>query len=249
MAARSQVQIHPLGDAALLAVLGRRVDTALNTRAIALGAALRSRRGVRDVVPGYATVTVHYDPDRVSFRALSSAIENLVQRRPRPPAAGRLHRIPVVYDGPDLVDAAAALGLTTDELVRLHTHPTYRCFMIGFAPGWAYLGSLPDRLRLPRRAVPRTAVPAGTVAIAGSQTGVYPLPTPGGWHLLGRTSVPMFLPEANPPSLLATGDRVRFFAVSDQQLETAREEVEEVEFEDATEPLDEAEPEPEEDPA
>ena len=99
-------------------------------------------------------------------------------------------------------------------LVRLHTAPYYRVFMVGFVPGWAYLGPLNPRLELPRRRVPRTSVPAGSVAIAGLQTGVYPLPTPGGWHLIGRTSVPMFLPQSDPPSLLRPGDRVRFFASS-----------------------------------
>jgi inhibitor of KinA len=117
-----------------------------------------------------------------------------------------------VYDGPDLQEVAAELKLSVDEIIRLHTEPIYRCFMIGFVPGWAYLGPLPEKLRLPRRRVPRTHVPAGSVAMAGAQTGVYPLPTPGGWHLLGRTSVKFFLPNSDPPTLLRTGDRVRFFA-------------------------------------
>jgi KipI family sensor histidine kinase inhibitor len=211
-------KVHPLGDAALLVELGQRVDTALNSRAIALAKALRPRNGVREVVPGYATVTVHYDPDRTSLRALTRAVEQLVEHRPRAAPSGRLHRIPVVYDGPDIELTAQALGLTLEELVQLHTEPTYRCFMIGFTPGWAYLGPLPERLRLARRQVPRTAVPAGVVAIAGAQTGIYPLPTPGGWHLIGRTSVPMFLPDANPPCLLQTGDRIRFFAVPETEL-------------------------------
>jgi KipI family sensor histidine kinase inhibitor len=211
MTARRSVRIAPLGDAALLVELGRRVDTALNTRALALAAALRRRRDVREAVPGYASVAVHYDPEQVTYRGLAAAITRLVEAKPPPGPPGRLHRIPVVYDGPDLEATAAVLGLSMDELVRLHTGPTYRCFMIGFAPGWAYLGPLPERLRLPRRRVPRTHVPAGSVAMAGAQTGVYPLPTPGGWHLIGRTPVRMFLPQSDPPSLLRTGDRVKFF--------------------------------------
>ena len=213
--------MHPLGDSALLVELGAKIDTALNSRAIALAQALRRRRGVREAVPAYATVTVHYDPERLAYDALSLAIERLVARRPPAAGMGRLHRIPAVYDGPDLAETAAALGIGESELVRLHTTATYRCFMIGFAPGWAYLGPLPDALRLARRGVPRTAVPAGTVAIAGAQTGVYPLPTPGGWHLIGRTTLPMFLPDSDPPSLLLPGDRVRFFAVDAAQLKGA----------------------------
>ena len=143
---------------------------------------------------------------------LQATVRNLFRSRPAPPVPGRLHRIPVTYDGPDLEDAARALGLGIGELVRLHTTPTYRVFMVGFVPGWAYLGPLPEPLRLPRRSVPRTQVPAGSVAMAGAQTGVYPLPTPGGWHLIGRTDLPMFIPDHDPPLLLRTGDRVKFFA-------------------------------------
>jgi inhibitor of KinA len=212
MPARRSVRIAPLGDAALLVELGQRVDTALNTRALALAAALDKRRDVREAVPGYASVAVHYDPEQVTYRGLAAAVRRLMDAKPAPALPGRLHRIPVTYDGPDLEATAAALRLTMGEVVRLHTEPTYRCFMIGFAPGWAYLGPLPEALRLPRRRVPRTHVPAGSVAMAGQQTGIYPLPTPGGWHLIGRTSVRMFLAQSDPPSLLRTGDRVKFFA-------------------------------------
>lgn len=203
--------MHPLGDAAALIELGSRIDTALNTRAIGFAAALRKRRGVREAIAGYASVTVHYDPEQVSYDQLAASARNLLRHRPAPPAPGRLHRIPVVYDGPDLEETAERLQMPVRELIALHTEPTYRVFMVGFVPGWAYLGPLPERLRLPRRTVPRTVVPAGSVAIASAQTGVYPLPTPGGWHLLGSTQVPMFLPDSDPPLLLRTGDRVRFF--------------------------------------
>ncbi len=212
MPAKRSFRIAALGDAALLVELGQRVDTALNTRALALASALGKRRDVREAVPGYASVAVHYDPEQVTFRGLAAAISKLVDKRPPPAQPGRLHRIPVTYDGPDLEGAALRLGLSVDEVVRLHTAATYRCFAIGFAPGWGYLGPLPEALRLPRRRVPRTHVPPGSVAIAELLTGVYPLPTPGGWHLIGRTSVQMFLPQSDPPSLLRTGDRVKFFA-------------------------------------
>jgi KipI family sensor histidine kinase inhibitor len=125
---------------------------------------------------------------------------------------GRLHRIPVVYDGPDLEAVAEALRLTAPQVIEIHLRPIYRAFLVGFVPGWAYLGPLPDQLVLPRRAVPRTHVPAGSVAIAGHQTGIYPLDTPGGWHLIGRSPVKLFLPDRDPPSLFRAGDRVKFFA-------------------------------------
>jgi KipI family sensor histidine kinase inhibitor len=206
------VRTHPLGDAALLAELGTRLDTALNTRAIALANALKNRRDVRQAVAGYASVTVHFDPDQTTHDALAAAIKRLASKRPPMAEPGRLHRIPVVYDGPDLEAVAAILGLTPSQIAEIHSKPIYRVFLVGFVPGWAYLGPLPQELELPRRHVPRTQVPAGSVAIAGRQSGIYPLPTPGGWHLIGRTSVKLFLPDADPPCLFRAGDRVKFFA-------------------------------------
>jgi len=207
-----RVRVHPLGDCALLAELGTRLDTALNTRAIALAAALQKRRDVRQAVAGYASVTVHFDPDLTTLDGMAAAIKRLAAKRPPMAEPGRLHRIPVVYDGPDADEVASRLKLTREEVVALHTRPIYRVFLVGFVPGWAYLGPLPDELELPRRHVPRTQVPAGSVAIAGRQTGIYPLPTPGGWHLIGKTSVKVFLPDRDPPCLFRAGDRVKFFA-------------------------------------
>ncbi|HSP09253.1 MAG TPA: 5-oxoprolinase subunit PxpB [Candidatus Dormibacteraeota bacterium] len=206
------VRLHALGDAALLAELGTRLETAVNTRAIALAAALKKRRDVRQALAGCASVTVHFDPEQTTHEALGTAIKRLATRRPPMDEPGRLHRIPVIYDGPDLDTVASALGMPAGQIVELHTGPIYRVFVVGFVPGWAYLGPLPEMLELPRRSTPRTQVPAGSVAIAGQMTGIYPLPTPGGWHLIGRTSVKVFLPDSDPPCLLRAGDRVKFFA-------------------------------------
>jgi KipI family sensor histidine kinase inhibitor len=211
-ASARRIRIHPLGDTALLAELGTKLDTALNTRAIALAAALKKRRDVRQAVAGYATVTVHFDPDQTTYDALGAAVKRLAAKRPPMAEPGRLHRIPVVYDGEDLEVVASGLKLARERIVELHTRPIYRVFMVGFVPGWAYLGPLPEELELPRRDNPRTLVPAGAVAIAGRQTGIYPLPSPGGWHLIGRTSVRLFLPDSDPPCLFRAGDRVKFFA-------------------------------------
>ena len=213
-APRVRVRIQPLGDTAVLAELGTRLDTALNTRAIALAAALKKRRDVRQAVSGHASVTVQFDPDQVTHEAIAAAIRRIAARRPPVEEPGRLHRIPVVYDGPDLAEVCERLRLTPEQLVALHSRPIYRAFLVGFVPGWAYLGPLPDELALPRRAAPRTHVPAGSVAIAGQQTGIYPLASPGGWHLIGRTSVRLFLPDSDPPSLFRAGDRVKFFAAT-----------------------------------
>ena len=210
-----RVRIHPLGDTALVAELGSRLDTALNTRAIALAAALQKRRDVRRAMAGHGTVTVQFDPDQVSLDALTAAIRRLATRRPPVEEPGLLHRIPVVYDGPDLEEVAKERGLTPSQVVEIHLRPIYRVFLVGFVPGWAYMGPLADALVLPRRATPRTQVPAGSVAIAGQETGIYPLVSPGGWHLIGRTSVRLFLPDSDPPSLFRTGDRVKFFALAE----------------------------------
>lgn len=208
----TRVRIHPLGDTALLAELGTRLDTALNTRAIALAAALKKRRDVRQAVAGYASVTVHFDPEQTTHDALGAAVKRLAAKRPPMAEPGRLHRIPVVYEGPDLEEVAARLRLSPQKIAEIHSSPIYRVFLVGFVPGWAYLGPLPEELELQRRHVPRTQVPAGSVAIAGRQTGIYPLPSPGGWHLIGRTSVKLFLPDRDPPCLFRAGDRVKFFA-------------------------------------
>lgn len=210
--ARPRLRIQPLGDTALLAELGTRLDTALNTRAIALAAALKKRRDVRQAIAGYASVTVHFDPDQATHDSLAAAIKRLAAKRPPMAEPGRLHRIPVTYDGPDMQEVATRVNLSPEKIIEIHTRPIYRVFLVGFVPGWAYLGPLAEELELPRRHLPRTLVPAGSVAIAGRQTGIYPLPTPGGWHLIGRTSVKLFLPDSDPPCLFRAGDRVKFFA-------------------------------------
>lgn len=212
---KPRVKVQPLGDAALLAELGTRLDTAINTRAIALAAALKKRRDVRYAVAAHASVTVQFDPEQITHDAMATAIRRLAARRPPVEEPGRLHRIPVVYDGPDLAEVCERLDITSQKLIDLHGRPIYRAFLVGFVPGWAYLGPLPDELVLPRRGAPRTLVPAGSVAIAGRQTGIYPLASPGGWHLIGRTSVRLFLPDSDPPSLFRAGDRVKFFAAAD----------------------------------
>jgi KipI family sensor histidine kinase inhibitor len=206
------MRIQPMGDTALLAELSTRLDTAVNTRAIALATALKRRRDVRQAIAGYASVTVQFDPEQATHESLTAAIKRLAAKRPPMDEPGRLHRIPVTYDGPDIAEVGERLQLARDKIMEIHTRPIYRVFLVGFVPGWAYLGPLPEELALPRREVPRTQVPAGAVAIAGRQTGIYPLPTPGGWHLIGRTNVRLFLPDSDPPCLFRAGDRVKFFS-------------------------------------
>src|SRR6267143_4493437 len=131
----TKVRTHPLGDTALLAELGTRIDTALNTRAIALANALRKRRDVRQAVAGYASVTVHFDPDQTTYDALTTAIKRLASKRPPLAEPGRLHRIPVTYDGPDMEAVAAKLGMSPAKIIEIHILPIYRVFLVGFVPG------------------------------------------------------------------------------------------------------------------
>ncbi len=210
MFARDFLEIHPLGDAALVVKLGDRIDEALNARAQGLAAALRMIRGVDEVVASYASVTVHYEPGVITYRTLQGRVGALNDGAGWQRSFGRLHEISVLYDGPDLEAVADELSISVAQLIELHSTPIYRVFLIGFSPGLPYLGPLPEQLRLPRRPFPRPRVPAGSVAIAGDQTTVYTFPTPGGWHLLGRTSAQLFMPDVDPPALLHVGDSVRF---------------------------------------
>jgi inhibitor of KinA len=222
------MRISPLGDSALRLELGVKIDESTHVRVQAACAALGEAvvPGIREVVPAYTTVTIHYNPAEV-FAAgapaedlagwLALRVEQAVAgaRRAATPA-GRTVEIPVCYGGgfgPDLARVAAQAGLSEAEVVRRHAAAHYRVALVGFSPGFPYLLGLPAELATPRHARPRTAVPAGSVAIAGEQTGVYPLSSPGGWNLIGRTTVRLFDPSADPPALLQTGDRVRFRAV------------------------------------
>jgi len=215
------LRIEPLGDSALLIVLGEGTDPALVVRVVALAAHVREAgfSGVTDVVPAYGSLAVFFDPLATNGEALAGQLE-LVSRRfgthaPEPRAARPTQVLPVRYDGPDLAEVAERTGLSRTEVVRRHADPTYDVHFLGFVPGFAYLGPLDPALVLPRRTAPRQRVPAGSVAIAGAQTGVYPLETPGGWHLIGRTDAVLFDPARDPPNLLAAGDRVRFSPVGE----------------------------------
>lgn len=217
----------PLGDHAVTITVGETIDEATHRRVRAISAALDARAlaGVVDQVPAFASLVVHYDPERVVgdpadspyLRIVGSIAEllALVGDDALPPA--RTREIPVCYGGelgPDLDDVARQHGMAPRDVIEMHTAGDYLVYMVGFMPGFAYLGGLDERLVTPRRTSPRTAVPAGTVGIGGQQTGVYPLVSPGGWNLIGRTPIRIFDVNREEPAYLATGDRVRFRAIS-----------------------------------
>lgn len=211
------MKIRECGDSMLLVEFAPVIDPLINERAIALATRLRARqpRGVRDVAPGYCTVGIYFDPLQTDLRALEAAIadegaavETVVAESPRTPV-----EIGVTYGGeagPDLAAVAEHAGCTPAEVVERHAARTYRVYMLGFVPGFAYMGRVDATIAMPRHRAPRERVPAGSVGIAGEQTGVYPVASPGGWQLIGRTASVMFDPTRAVPSLLAPGDVVRF---------------------------------------
>ncbi len=217
------MKIRECGDSMLLVEFDPVIDPIVNARVIALASRLRDRRarGVRDVAPGYCTVGVHFDPLQTDLRALEQAIaedanalEDGAEASPRSPI-----EIAVRYggdDGPDLEAVAAHAGCSPAEVIERHTARTYRVYMLGFVPGFAYLGRVDGSIAMARHRVPRERVPAGSVGIAGEQTGVYPVSSPGGWQLIGRTSCVMFDASRPTPSLLSPGDLVRFVPALDR---------------------------------
>jgi inhibitor of KinA len=212
-------RVVPAGDSALLVEFEERIDPAVNARAIALADAVQAAglAGVRDVVPTFRSVAVYFDPVHTNGAALLACIERHAQAPSAPVTESREPiRIPVCYGGdvgPDLADVAAFAGMSEDEVVVAHTSPAYRVFMLGFVPGFAYLGIVDERIAIPRLTTPRVRVPAGSVGIAGVQTGIYPAETPGGWRLIGRTPIKPFEPDRADPFLMKAGDTVQFYPI------------------------------------
>ncbi|KRB08993.1 hypothetical protein ASD86_05340 [Lysobacter sp. Root690] len=221
------MEFEALSDDAWLLRLGEVIDDALNARIHALAARLRAQAPawLRDLVPAYASLAVFFDSRAID----ADAVRDWLQARwaqtpevadPLESPESRTVEIPVTYGGefgPDLETGAAELGLSPSALIQRHSDAVYTVSMIGFAPGFPYLSGLDPDLALPRLATPRTQVAAGSVAIGGAQTGIYPRPGPGGWRLLGRTPLTLFDPSRAQPSLLLPGDRVRFLAIDAAQ--------------------------------
>ncbi len=215
--------IRHLGDRGLLVELGTGIDPAVNRRVQQLQRRLARENpiGVVETVPAYSSLLVIYDPLQAAPELLKRRITALCRFDAAPPPENHeVHAIPVVYggeDGPDLETVAAFHGLTGEDVIRLHSGRVYRVYMIGFTPGYPYMGELPEALDTPRRDTPRTRIPKGSVAIAQRQTGIYPVVSPGGWQIIGRTPVELFDARREAPSLLAMGDQVRFIPVSAEE--------------------------------
>ena len=217
-ASAPHLRLHPLGEAALLAELPPPATLDAQRRIWALARAARRWPEVQETLPGMNNLTLLYDPEQVDAGELELRVLSLwPELAAEDEGAARTVEIPVDYGGehgPDLHDVARHTGLPPDEVVRRHAAGAYVVYLLGFLPGFAFMGGLAPELATPRRSEPRTAVPARSVGIGGAQTGIYPLVSPGGWQLIGRTPLELFDPQAEPPTLLRPGDRVRFVARS-----------------------------------
>ncbi len=219
MRGKSGMKVIPASDSSLLIVLGSAISPELHARVIGLFRALRAKQDprIRNLHPGYTSVLVDFDPLQISHHELTTVVEQSTSAvGSQDEYRSKVVSIPVCYDvelGPDLVDLANYAKTSPEEVIRLHSSATYLVHFLGFSPGFAYMGGLPEKLHMPRLATPRGHVAGGTVGIAGSQTGVYPVDSAGGWRLIGRTPWRMFDPNADPPTRLQPGDTVRFSAI------------------------------------
>ncbi|WP_048151776.1 5-oxoprolinase subunit PxpB [Palaeococcus ferrophilus] len=215
------MEIKPLGDSALLISFGEVIDDRINARIHALARAIEGKgfEWLVEVVLAYSSLAVIFDPLKVTFEEVKKAVAPLLDVSAET-FKGRKIEIPVLYGGeygPDIEFVAEYNGLSVEDVIEIHSKPVYHVYFLGFLPGFAYLGGMDERIAAPRLERPRLNVPAGSVGIAGRQTGIYPLESPGGWRLIGRTPLRLFNPAREPPTLLQPGDEVRFVPIDEEE--------------------------------
>lgn len=220
MSAMDAIRFLPCGDSAVTVEFGNRIDDQLNGAVHAFASAVEAlgHPAIREVVPTYRSATVHYLPHLLEYAALVQLLRPLTETQGGAGPFGAPVEIPVLYGGPwgpDLEEVAAHCGMTPEQVIAAHSAPCYRIYMLGFTPGFPYLGGMDPRLATPRRKEPRIRIPAGSVGIAGSQTGVYPIESPGGWQLIGRTPLRLFDLGSDPPILLQAGRSIRFVPIDE----------------------------------
>lgn len=226
----SEVKIVPHGDASMLVEWGAVIDPKINQKITGLVSLFKDQKieGVIDFIPAFSSLLINYDPRIIAYRRLKKITEDLLTIEiSNNQLKKRIFEIPVCYGGeygPDIEFIAKNAQLTKEELIQIHSGTDYLIYMLGFLPGFSYLGGLDDRIHTPRLNNPRKAIPAGSVGIGGSQTGIYPLESPGGWQLLGRTPIKTYDPEREEPILFEAGDYIRFVPVDQatyQEIEAA----------------------------
>jgi KipI family sensor histidine kinase inhibitor len=211
------MRVEEASDRSLLVVFGEEISLEAHQDVVRLTGRLNGARGVVNLHPAYASILIDFDPLQVTHGEVRRAVAELyAQAASEPVPEGRTVEVPVCYGGeygPDLGEVAAAHGLSAEEVMAIHSGADYLVYFLGFSPGFPYLGGMPESIATARLAAPRRRVPAGSVAIGGRQTGVYPLASPGGWRIIGRTPLRLFQAEADPPVLLRMGDHVKFVPI------------------------------------
>lgn len=211
------------GDSSVLIVFGDTISTEINQRISATVKLIKEQRieGIVDMIPAFASLLINYNPLVINYDTIRRRLERILRMDTRAEAAAkRVFEIPVCYGGefgPDLGDIAENAGLTPEEVVEIHTSRDYLIYMLGFLPGFCYLGGLDERIHTPRLSSPRLRIPAGSVGIGGSQTGIYPMDSPGGWRLMGMTPVKTYDPQRETPILVQAGEYIRFVRIDEAE--------------------------------
>ena len=233
---QNKIKLLTAGDSSILLQFGNTIDPAINRKIAATVQLMREQHinGVTDVIPAFCSLLINYDPRVISYEQIKRRMEALVKIDV---TAGdtrkRVFEIPVCYGGeygPDIQNIADHAGLSVEEVIQIHTSRDYLIYMLGFLPGFTYLGGLDERIHTPRLANPRIRIPAGSVGIGGSQTGIYPMDSPGGWQLMGLTPVKTYDPDREVPILVEAGDYIRFVAIDEDEFHRIKELVDKNEY-------------------
>lgn len=223
--------MFPLGDSALTIDFGNSIDDQTNQKVLQLYHQIKDAHipHLTDLVPAYSSLTVYYDvisvysTEHSAFEAISELIENITEEKPKPvDGTKRLIDIPVCYEikyALDIYEIARQKNLSVEEIIAIHTSKTYRVYMLGFIPGFSYMGLVDEQIEVPRKTEPRPNVEAGSVGIAGRQTGIYPLNSPGGWQIIGKTPLRLFNKDLAQPVLFEPGDEVKFYSITEDEFE------------------------------
>jgi KipI family sensor histidine kinase inhibitor len=230
------IRILTEGDSSLLVEFGKEISPDINQKITAVVQLLKEQHieGVVDLIPAFCSLLINYDPRVISYDEIRERVQGIIKLDARAGAQRkRIYEIPVCYGGeygPDIANIAAHAGLTEEEVIRIHSSRDYLIYMLGFLPGFCYLGGLDERIHTPRLANPRLKINAGSVGIGGSQTGIYPLDSPGGWQLMGMTPVKTYDPQRETPILVEAGDYIRFVPIDEAEFKRIKELVDRGEY-------------------
>lgn len=224
-----QARFLPMGDGALVMEFANEISKEVNARIRQTTKAIeKTIEGVIEVLPTYRSITIFYRPDQITYDELVTKLQTIKEGNEEGDSLSRRIEIPTVYGGeygPDLAYVAQHASLSEEEVIRIHTGTDYLVYMLGFSPGFTYLGGLDERIATPRLESPRVKIPAGSVGIAGSQTGMYPSESPGGWQLIGRTPLKLYDPKKEPPVFIQAGDYIRYVAITESEYAEIEEQV------------------------